>query len=502
MTSENNSSGAEPHSQPSPGDDEKMFDLAPVSLWLEDYSELKALFEEWRADGITDLGAYLKADPQRAKQCADRIKLVKVNQRTLRLFEAESLDHLVANLDRVFRDDMLNTHGDELVQMWEGQHKFFSNTVNYTLSGRRLDIELSGSILPGHEETWDRVLVAVLDVTERESARRDLAGSEQYARGLFAHSPVSLWVEDFSQVKQLLEEVRSQGITDLRVFTDVHPEFVERCMSEIRVIDVNRHTLEMFKAPDKDALLDRINEVFRDDMQPHFREQLIDLWDGKLFQQREVVNYALDGSMLHVHLQFSVLPGHERTWSQVQVALTDITARKKAEAYLEFLGKHDPLTKLCNRRFFVEEMNRLERLNRSPVSVIIADMNELKSVNDRLGHAAGDSLLRRAGEVLMEAIDTPSSASRIGGDEFALLLPNADEEDARVVVATIRKLLALNNTFYSAAPLSLSVGAATARPGERLEAVMQRADAAMYIDKNDYYAQPKRDRRRRAKAAA
>ena len=96
-------------------------------------------------------------------------------------------------------------------------------------------------------------------------------------------------------------------------------------------------------------------------MRPHFREQLIDLWQGKLFQQREVVNYSLTGDELHLHLQFSVLPGHERDWSLVQIALTDITARKKAEAYLEFLGKHDVLTKLYNRSFYVDEMNRLER---------------------------------------------------------------------------------------------------------------------------------------------
>ena len=186
-------------------------------------------------------------------------------------------------------------HIDELVQLWDGKTSFASNTVNYSLSGERLDIQLKGAVLPGHEATWDRVLIAIEDVTERETARRSLAKSETYARGLFEHSPVSLWVEDFSAIKRLLDEMRERGIVDFRVFTDVHPEFVTRCMSEIRVIDVNRHTLDLFAAPDKGTLLGRLSDVFRDDMQQHFREQLIDLWDGKLFQQREVVNYSLDG---------------------------------------------------------------------------------------------------------------------------------------------------------------------------------------------------------------
>jgi diguanylate cyclase (GGDEF)-like protein len=484
-------------------DDAEMFDLAPVALWVEDFSGVRALFAEWREAGVTNLRDYLSDDPRRARQCAERIGLVKVNRRTLQLFEADDFEHLANNLHKVFRDDMLRTHGEELAQLWEGRREFLSTTFNYTLSGQRLDIQLKGSILPGYEESWERVLVATLDITERESARRRLAASEQYARGLFEHSPVSLWVEDFSRVKQLLDEVRQRGITDFRVFTDVHPEFVERCLSEIRVLDVNRHTLEMFAAPDKQTLLNRTGEVFRDDMRQHFREQLIDLWDGKLFQRREVVNYALDGNALYVHLQFSVLPGRERDWSLVQVALTDITARKKAEAYLEFLGQHDVLTKLYNRSFYVEEMNRLERRGFFPVSIVIVDLNELKATNDQLGHAAGDTLLRRAGEVLNEAVDQPYHAARIGGDEFAVLLPTADEKEAETVMETIEKLVELNNQFYSAMPISVSMGAATSNPGERLESVAKRADAAMYEAKRAYYSLPPRERRRsRSKAAA
>src|SRR6185312_17406300 len=110
--------------------------------------------------------------------------------------------------------------------------------------------------------------------------------------------------------KALLDEVRGQGIVDFRVFTDVHPEFVERCMSEIRVLDINLQTLALIGAPDKAGLLNHLSDIFRDEMMTHFREQLIDLWAGKLFQMREVVNYSLDGVPVHVLLQFSVLPGH------------------------------------------------------------------------------------------------------------------------------------------------------------------------------------------------
>jgi diguanylate cyclase (GGDEF)-like protein len=284
----------------------------------------------------------------------------------------------------------------------------------------------------------------------------------------------------------------------LRVFTDVHEEFVHRCMSEIRVVDVNAHTLELFGAPDKQTLLHNLSSIMRDEMEPCFREQLIDLWDGKLFQQREVVNYTIDGTKLNLLLQFSVFPGREHDWSLVQVGLTDITARKKAEAYLEYLGSHDSLTKLCNRSFFVDELNRLERKGTAPVTIIMVDLNGLKAANDELGHAAGDALLRRAGEVLNSIIDMPARAARVGGDEFAVILPGMPQGEGEAMMKVITDLVAINNDFYTDLPLSLSMGLATAEPGERLEAVVKRADLAMLGAKRDHYTRAEQERRRLA----
>ncbi|HEY1944683.1 MAG TPA: sensor domain-containing diguanylate cyclase [Roseiarcus sp.] len=476
-----------------PGDDAMMFELAPVSLWVEDYSAVKTMFDAWRAAGIADLRAYFAENPERLQACAAAMRVVRVNRRTLSLFEAEDLPHLVANLGRVFRDDMLASLADEMLQLWDGKGGFVSNGVNYSLGGRRMDIQVKGALLPGYEANWARILVAVEDVSEREGARRLLALTEDYSRGLFEHSPISLWVEDFSKVKQLLDDLRARGIEDFRVFTDVHPEFVTRCMSEIRVIDVNSFTLRLFGASDKAALLHGLPDIFRDAMAQPFREQLIDLWDGKFFQQREVVNYALDGSPLHLHLQFSVFPGREKDWSLVQVALTDITARKKAEVYLEYLGTHDVLTKLYNRSFFVDELNRLERKGPWPVTVLIIDVNGLKVANDQFGHAVGDELLRRAGEVLSKVVEPPCRVARIGGDEFVVLMPAREERDGEEMIAAISDLVALNNQYYSSFALSLAIGAATSRPGERLEAAVRRADAAMYVEKRAFYAdEPRR----------
>ena len=479
---------------PPSADLESMFDLAPVSLWLEDYSALKQLFDQWRAEGVTDLAAHLDGDPERVRQCMARFKVLQVNQHTLTLFAAQSQDVLLAGLGTVFRDDMGVSVKYELSQLWQGQLSFSNESVNYTLDGRRLDVQVRVRVLPGHESTWDRVLVSLEDVSERKAADRERAESERYARGLFDNSPVSLWVEDFSAVKRLLDEVRRRGITDFATFIKVHSEFVTRCMQEIRVIDVNQETLRMFGAASKPELLRSIPKVFRDEMHDSFAEQLQDLWNHKTLQQREVVNYTLSGELVNIHMQFTVLEEHLATWDLVLVSLVDITARKKAEAYLEYLGKHDVLTQLCNRTFYTEELNRLARKGPWPVSVLSIDLNGLKQVNDDDGHAAGDALLRRAGEVLSKAVDAPGWPARVGGDEFAVLLPTTDERGAEAMRERILSLLELNNQFYagpSGHNLSLAIGLATCGAGGSLDEALLHADRSMYDDKARHYGTPR-----------
>ncbi|MCZ2496212.1 diguanylate cyclase [Xylophilus sp. Kf1] len=477
-----------------------MFELAPVSLWLEDFSGLKKILDGWQADGVTDLRSWLESDPSRRHACMASLKVLRVNARTLQLFAASSQDMLLARLSEVFRGDMADSVINELCQLWAGAMGFENQTVNYTLDGRRLDVQVRARILPGHEAEWDRVLISLEDTTARAEAQRVIASSEQYSRSLFEHSPVSLWVEDFSSVKALIDEARSQGIRDFATFIKVHPEFVTRCMHEIRVIDVNHETLRMFGARTKDELLRNTGRIFRDEMHDSFSEQLRELWDGKTLQQREVVNYSLTGELVNIHMQFAVMDGHQERWDLVLVSLVDITARKKAEAYLEYLGKHDVLTQLRNRTFYTEELARLARKGPWPLAVLVIDMNGLKQANDENGHAAGDGLLRRIGEVLTKAVDAPSVAARIGGDEFAVLMPGLEERGAQHMKERIQTLLDMNNQFYGGdrgLQLSLSIGIAHCTSGDQIESMLLRADKAMYEEKAAYYARTGTPERRR-----
>jgi diguanylate cyclase (GGDEF)-like protein/PAS domain S-box-containing protein len=388
----------------------------------------------------------------------------------------------------VFKGDMTKSHIKELVALWNGETHFSNSAVNYTLTGNRLDIQLKGIVLPQHEHDLSLLLITTEDITPYTEACRLEEKSRHLAEARFMYSPTSLWVEDFSRIKTKLDNVRALGIEDFKTFLDVHSDFINECIKDIVIIDVNQATLDLFGAPNKDTLYKNMHKVFAQEMVKTFREQLIELWNGNIHHHREAINYALDGSIRHVLLQFSVFPDYQDDWGMVQVALTDITARKKAENYLEYLGKHDVLTKLYNRAFYTTEINRLERNMLRPVSCIFMDMNGLKELNDTLGHDVGDNLLQRMGNILNQLVQqTLYSACRIGGDEFVVLLPGADEAALQNCLQSLQELLFVDNQFYSHQPLSLSTGYATNKDGERMEDMLKRADMIMYQEKRDYY---------------
>ena len=476
-------------------DFEHMFDLAPVSLWLEDYSGVRQLFARWRSQGVEDVVDFLTRHPERISDYGTSIRVLRVNQRTLTLFAAPDERTLVSSLYRVFCGDMAQHVMAEIAQLWSGIHEFDNQTVNYALDGRRLDVHVRGRVLPGYEACWSRVLVSLEDNTAEQRSRAALADSEQYARMLFEYSPVSLWVEDFSGVRQRLDALRSQGVGDLRAYLEQHPGFVEECVRAVRVIDVNQATLTLVGAPDKQTLLGRLDKVFRGEMFDSFAQELADLWEGRLFQQRETVNYRLSGEEIYAHMQLAVQEAHREDWSVVLLSLVDITARKKDELYLEYLGKHDVLTGLRNRAFYVEELHRLSRQGPWPVGVVMIDLNGLKTINDERGHAAGDAMLRRAGEVLGKAADRSVCVARIGGDEFCVLLPGQEAAGVRAMLGRIAGLQDLNNQFYPGQALSFSMGSAVAAAPEQMDQALHQADRAMYAQKTRHYAAQDHNRR-------
>ncbi|MBN2099105.1 MAG: diguanylate cyclase [Dehalococcoidia bacterium] len=170
--------------------------------------------------------------------------------------------------------------------------------------------------------------------------------------------------------------------------------------------------------------------------------------------------------------------------NEALVMVRDVTERKRAERRLEYASNHDALSGLYNRAYFEGEFARIVRDGGPfPLSVVMVDVDGMKAVNDNQGHDAGDALLRRTASVLAATFRARDVVSRIGGDEFAVLLPGADSSGAEKALARVRDNLFVHNSKYRGTNLSLSVGVATGEEGCQLADLMREADDRMYQEK-------------------
>jgi diguanylate cyclase (GGDEF)-like protein len=158
--------------------------------------------------------------------------------------------------------------------------------------------------------------------------------------------------------------------------------------------------------------------------------------------------------------------------------------KRAGEEKIRYLSMHDPLTDLYNRGYFDEEMKRLDNGRSFPVSIIMADLDGLKKVNDTHGHGAGDRLIRDAADILRRSVRSSDVFARMGGDEFAVILPNTDIASAQKVIERIRRIEEEFNGESGGYQVSFSMGAASSVDGVPLAETMKRADELMYRDKS------------------
>jgi diguanylate cyclase (GGDEF)-like protein len=160
----------------------------------------------------------------------------------------------------------------------------------------------------------------------------------------------------------------------------------------------------------------------------------------------------------------------------------DIRRRAILEEQLSYQAFHDPLTGLANRRRFIEAVREAIAAGTGG-AVLFLDLDDFKDVNDGMGHDAGDALLTAVGHRILASIRPDDLGCRIGGDEFAILLPGAGADEAEGaagrILAAIYEPVTIENRHLV---VPVSIGVALARPGEAMavDELLRRADVAMY----------------------
>jgi len=306
-------------------------------------------------------------------------------------------------------------------------------------------IETVTPILFGGEPA---VLGNSMDITERKKIEEELSESEVRYRAIFENTGTAMMI-----------------IEDDMTISMVNDEFGEVVNYPADKIVGKRKWTEFVVESD----LERMMEYHR--MRRMDPESTPSSYEFRITDGKDRVR--------DIFLAISVIPGTKRS----VVSLMDITERKEMEDELRYMSTHDSLTDLYNRAFFEVEMARFERGRMFPVSIVMADVDGLKTVNDTRGHKAGDELLKRAAQVLREAFRTDDVVTRIGGDEFAVILPGADIRVVERIIGRVRESIAEHNEDYPDFLLSLSLGTAEGEKGDLLANVQRKADNLMYEEK-------------------
>lgn len=157
----------------------------------------------------------------------------------------------------------------------------------------------------------------------------------------------------------------------------------------------------------------------------------------------------------------------------------NIDLRKKQERELKYMSFHDHLTGLYNRRYFEDELRRLDIEANLPMTIVMGDVNGLKLVNDSFGHAAGDEILKKTAEIIGIVCRANDIIARLGGDEFVVLLPKTDSIEAEQIIKQIDNILSTEKVANL--DHSISFGYGTKRnKSESIQEVLIKAEDSMY----------------------
>ena len=189
-----------------------------------------------------------------------------------------------------------------------------------------------------------------------------------------------------------------------------------------------------------------------------------------------------DGLQIPVQYSISAVRNKKNNTKGAVVIIRDVTSERNIQKQAEYLSFHDHLTDLYNRRFFEEELLRLDTLRNLPLSVIMIDVNGLKLTNDAFGHETGDRLLKKVAGIMKKECRNDDIVARLGGDEFSVILPKTDAVQAKLIMDRITGSADKEN--LKSIVISVAAGYATkTSPDQNIDEIIKIAENNMYSDK-------------------
>jgi diguanylate cyclase (GGDEF)-like protein/PAS domain S-box-containing protein len=334
--------------------------------------------------------------------------------------------------------------------------------VEQALTGETVRYERQNRLADGSERTLEVTLIPHFDTAG------DVLAAFVLINDISRHHAAEKAIRDSEERLQKFADATTEGI----VFIDAGV-----------IVDCNEAAARLIRLP-RAELIGRRNQDF---IAPEDFETVVSNIRSGFERPYEITLVRGDGSRVAVELV-----GKDLVYANVTHRMTvirDISDRKRAEAHIQFLAHHDTLTKLPNRTLLLDRIQVIlatARRNQTEVGIMFVDLDNFKTINDSLGHYAGDELLKRVAARVQSCLRGVDLVGRLGGDEFLVVL--ADLTDAEDIAPVAEKIASAISEPFSLEDQVLSVSASIGvsvypRDGETPDSLIRNADAAMYLAK-------------------
>jgi diguanylate cyclase (GGDEF)-like protein/PAS domain S-box-containing protein len=324
------------------------------------------------------------------------------------------------------------------------QHSFITKHINK--SGEEHDVEIHGALIEIEDKTY-----------------------------------IYSIIHDISEQRRITKELQEKTLLFDQLFTNTN-DGIALIDKDGYLIRGNKRFFNLFYLTEDDVKDKRVRELIVPDESKDNLNKVASTLRSHNEIETVTVRQTKYGERLHIDIHgFPVILADNS--EAFFIIYTDITREKIEQEKIKFLSYKDELTGLFNRRYFNEALDRMERENVMPVSIIVGDADGLKEINDSLGHKAGDRYLVQIANNLQKALRDEDIIARLGGDEFGIILKNVDNDNAKKLKQRI-----IDTIKEANADIKISLGLSTKNnEDETLEKVFNQADKEMYMNKGSVF---------------
>ncbi|OLS27043.1 MAG: Sporulation kinase A [Candidatus Heimdallarchaeota archaeon LC_3] len=331
-----------------------MFEESPIALREEDYTEAFEYLDALKNSGVTNLREFLSKEEnfKELQKCANLVKVLEINKADLKLFNAKSKEEIIGNLTKKFSPQTYTTFREGILAIYQGENAYNSEIMILTNSGEERYAKLNLILIPTGNKTI-KALTSLIDITDNIEIEKKLIESFDEYHFLFENSPVSLWSEDFSEFKNYIDLLKSEGITNFREYFEKYPKEVNKCVSLITIDDVNKTTLKMFNLKSKSAVIGSADKLMDENSFNSFKEEFISFAEGKAEFTSQNIKIVTEEGTQYFNLRSVIPDGYKETFEKVLVSCTDITDLRKIEN--ELLKQRTELSEFAH--FMAHDLN-------------------------------------------------------------------------------------------------------------------------------------------------